>query len=133
MRVWKQLIEWVKEETHSAQMYRRLAEIAALYPAGAGFRQDPELQLNLDWRNRQQPNEAWAVRNHPGYHVGIQFLEKSLEDGTKRGRTREDAHREAEQMRHRELERARELAEVRAQRIAAQKQVTREPDQPFVE
>ena len=133
MRVWKQLKEWVKEETQSAQKYRRLAETAAHYPAGAGFRQDPELQLDLDWRNRQQPNEACAVRYHPGYNVAIQFLEESLEDGTKKKRTREDARREAEQIRQRELERARELAEERAQRIAEQEQVARKPDQHIAE
>lgn len=51
MRVWERLNDWVEEEAQSAQIYRRLAETAALYQQGkARLSGDPELSIALDWR-----------------------------------------------------------------------------------
>lgn len=78
MRVWEKLRKWADDEALSARAYRRLAEAAELHAAGtASLWRDPELQLALDWRDRNQPNEAWASRYHPGFTTAMAFLEQS--------------------------------------------------------
>ena len=68
MRVWERLQVWVEEEAASARMYRRLAETAELHAAGqANLWRDPDLQLALDWRDKEQPTPAWAARYHDGF------------------------------------------------------------------
>ncbi|MGJ3252660.1 MAG: hypothetical protein ACFE0J_16250, partial [Elainellaceae cyanobacterium] len=63
MRVWQRLDDWVDEEGRSAQIYRRLAETASMHEQGrAGYLRDPELGIALNWREENQPNEAWAER-----------------------------------------------------------------------
>ena len=113
MRVWRRLKTWLEEEAQSAQMYRRLAETAALYPDRAGLWQDPDLQLALDWRRRNQPTEAWAIRYHPDFARAIRFLEDS--------QTAAEADRQKEEVaRRRELLQAQALADERARRLAEQ-------------
>ena len=88
MRVWQRLRQWTNEEAESARMYRRLAEAAVLHQAGkAGLWGDPELQLALDWRDENQPNERWAQRYHPEFALAMNFLDKS-EAGKRRARLR---------------------------------------------
>jgi hypothetical protein len=80
MRVWKRLDTWADEEARSARTYRRLAETAELHAAGnAGLWRDPELQLALDWHDKSQPNETWALRYHPGFAAAMGFLTQSSE------------------------------------------------------
>jgi WD domain, G-beta repeat len=80
MRVWERLIKWADEEAQSARTYRRLADAADRYAAGdASLLRDPELQLGLNWRDKNQPNETWASRNHPGFAEAMRFLTKSSE------------------------------------------------------
>jgi tetratricopeptide (TPR) repeat protein/energy-coupling factor transporter ATP-binding protein EcfA2 len=98
MRVWQRLIKWADEEARSARTYRRLADTADLHAAGtANLWHDPELQLALDWRDKSQPNEAWASRYHAGFAAAMGFLTESSEA------------REAERA-ERQLQRQRELA-----------------------
>jgi WD40 repeat protein len=101
IRNWVRLKSWVDEESVSAQIYRRLAETAVLYESGkAGLWGDPDLQIALDWRAQDKPNAAWAARYHPAFDAAMKFLDESLE-------ARESATRKAEQMRQREIKRAR--------------------------
>jgi WD40 repeat protein len=98
MRVWQRLIRWADEEAPSARAYRRLAETAELHAAGnASLWRDPELQLALDWRKKNQPNEAWASRYHPGFAAAMRFLTESSE-------AREAKRAERERLRQRELD-----------------------------
>ena len=78
IRNWKQLGEWVQEESRWAAIYRRLVERAELFAQGEEqWLLDPQLQLTLDWREDADPNRAWAERYRPGYARAISFLEKS--------------------------------------------------------
>lgn len=78
MRVWGRLRGWVDDEAHSAQIYRRLAETAELHANGkAVLLVQPELQVALDWQQRQRPNAAWAGRYHAGFDGAIAFLAQS--------------------------------------------------------
>jgi WD40 repeat protein len=81
MRVWERLGAWVEADAESARIYRRLVESAALFDEGlAGLWRDPELQLAVDWREREQPNPAWAQLYHPDYPRAMAFLDASLRD-----------------------------------------------------
>ncbi|MBT9316331.1 WD40 repeat domain-containing protein [Leptothoe spongobia] len=81
MRVWRRLKDWVDDEAQSAQIYRRLAETAALHEAGqAGYLQDPELTVGLTWRQVVQPNEVWAGRYAPEFEETMAFLDASAGD-----------------------------------------------------
>ena len=78
MRVWERLRAWAAEEARSALTLRRLAETARLHGAGsASLWRDPELQLALNWRARQQPNPAWARLYDPDFALAVAFLEQS--------------------------------------------------------
>ena len=118
MRVWRRLNTWADEEARSARMYRRVADTAALHAAGsASLWRDPDLQLALNWRDQTQPSEAWALRYHPGFALGMAFLTEST-----RARDAERAERDREASE--KLERQREKAErdqrdLRRFRIAA--------------
>src|SRR5204863_982732 len=72
IRGWERLKDWVDEEVRSARTYRRLAETAVLNKTrGAGLWRDPDLQIALTWREKDQPNEAWARRYHPEFKTAI--------------------------------------------------------------
>jgi WD40 repeat protein len=78
MRVWTRLIEWVEEETQSAEIYLRLSEAAALYHEGkTDLWTGPELQLTLNWKEETNLNEVWANRYDPSYERAFLFLEYS--------------------------------------------------------
>lgn len=78
IRLWSRLREWVDEESESAKIYRRLADAAARHREGkAPLWRDPELQLALDWKEREAPNQAWADQYAAGFADATAFLESS--------------------------------------------------------
>ncbi len=84
MRGWKRLTAWVDEEMESAELYERICTAALLHKRGASaLWRNPELQLALDWKERQQPSTAWAALYNPHLEASLVFLKAS-----------EDAHRE---------------------------------------
>jgi hypothetical protein len=104
-------------------MYQRVASTSALYADGkAGLWRDPDLQLALEWRLHNEPNEAWASRIGSDFNQAMYFLDQSrsasdIENAEKL--------RLAEQVR--ELDRARSIADeqkkrLHAQNVAARKQ-----------
>lgn len=103
IRNWQLLKQWVDEETRSAQTYLRLAETGALFKDGkAGHWRDPDLQIALNWREQNKPNETWGQLYHPEYQGAMAFLEES-----KAHRDAEIAEKEAAQQR--ELQQAKAL------------------------
>jgi uncharacterized RDD family membrane protein YckC len=78
MRVWKRLQGWTEEEAESARMYRRIHDTAALHAGGrAGLWRDPDLQLALDWRAREQPSAEWADLYGGGLSTTLSFIDES--------------------------------------------------------
>jgi energy-coupling factor transporter ATP-binding protein EcfA2 len=116
MRVWERLIKWADEEAQSARTYRRVADTAELHAAGnANLWRDPELQLALNWRDKNQPNETWASRYHPGFARAMQFLTESSE-----ARDAERAERAQQRQRDRDAELEKAAAQARnARRMLA--------------
>ena len=79
MRVWERLIKWVNLELESAEVYLRLSEASIFHKEGkAALWRDPELQLALNWKNKNQPNKYWASRYNDIYNQVINFLQLSL-------------------------------------------------------
>ena len=119
MRVWRQLREWVEQESQSARIYRRLADTAALHKEGkAGLYHDPDLQIASSWRESTNPSEAWAARYHQDFDQAIAFLDASREAGVAAEKQREAA-------RQREIETARKLADAERQRAETVSQSAR--------
>jgi len=119
MRVWQRLMTWSDEEAQSAQMYRRLADAAARYAVGkSSLWRDPDLQLALDWRDQNQPNQTWASRYASGIDAVWAFLRDS-EAAHVAELEKEQERQQAEiegKARERELEQAKALAEAQRRR-----------------
>lgn len=78
MRGWGRLAQWVDEETESAEFYQRICAAALLYSKGeSGLWRDPELQLALDWKERQSPNQDWAELYDANLSLALDFIEAS--------------------------------------------------------
>jgi hypothetical protein len=76
--VWERLKTWADEEAQSAHIYRRLAETAVLHgEKKAGLWSDPDLQVALDWKEKNRPNQEWARRYHPEFTLAMKFLDDS--------------------------------------------------------
>ena len=76
--LWDRLREWVDEEAASIQMYLRLSEESAMYQQGkAGLLRPPDLQLAINWRDRQKPTLTWARRYNPAFERAMVYLRTS--------------------------------------------------------
>ncbi len=103
MRTWRRLIEWVDEEARAAQIYLQLSKAAALYQEGkAGLFRDPELQIALNWKDKNEPTEVWAQRYDVAFERAMLFLKYSEKE-------RELEIAEKERRRQRELQMARRM------------------------
>lgn len=78
MRIWDRLRLWVDEEAGSVHMYNRLSEASELYQEGrTGLWRPPDLQLALNWRNKQKPTATWGVQYHPAFERSMVYLDTS--------------------------------------------------------
>ncbi|HYK44682.1 MAG TPA: hypothetical protein VEV83_05925 [Parafilimonas sp.] len=78
MRIWERLITWVDEENQSKQIYLRLSQAAELHEKGLGsLWRNPELELALNWKRDNAPNQGWAKRSNNLFDTAMLFLEKS--------------------------------------------------------
>jgi ABC-type cobalamin/Fe3+-siderophores transport system ATPase subunit len=78
IRQWAKLVEWLKTENYSKDIYTQLAGAAQRYQKRwRGLLTGTELQLAVDWWKRRQPNEAWALRYNQEYHNAKEFLDES--------------------------------------------------------
>lgn len=81
MRVWDRLKYWVDEEAQAILMYMRLGDAAELYQEGkSGLWRPPDLQLALNWREKQQPNLKWATQYDPAFERAMVFLNTSAKE-----------------------------------------------------
>ncbi len=78
MRGWDRLKSWVDEEAESAEFYNRICTSALLFQKGASaLWRNPELQLALDWKTKQQPILAWGELYNPNFDGCLNFIEDS--------------------------------------------------------
>ena len=81
MIYWERLLEWVKNETKSAQLYIRLSKSAELYQAGkTGVLVNPDLQIALNWLANDNPNLAWATRYDVGFERVVNYIKFSKKE-----------------------------------------------------
>ncbi len=81
MRVWDKLKSWVEDESSAAKMYLRLAESAEQFHQGkTGLWGSPDLQLAINWREKQNPNLNWAIRYNPAFERTMVYLKTSEEE-----------------------------------------------------
>ncbi|MGE0090879.1 MAG: hypothetical protein AB7S50_15525 [Bacteroidales bacterium] len=81
MRIWNKLKVWVEEEWNAVQMYMRLSEASEMFQLGkTGLWRPPDLQLALNWREKQKPTLAWAQRYNPAFERAMVYLETSDKD-----------------------------------------------------
>jgi hypothetical protein len=96
MRIWLRLKKWVEEEEEAVQMYLRLAEASAKYQIGqAALLRPPDLQLALNWQQKQKPSLAWAQRYNPAFERVIAYLEYSKTAYETEQRTKEILQKKA--------------------------------------
>lgn len=80
MRGWDLLTQWVDEEMESAEFYQRLCDTALLHDRGeSALWRNPELQLGLDWKDKQEPTKEWAELYDEHFEMALVFLNKSKE------------------------------------------------------
>nr|VFJ64317.1 MAG: hypothetical protein BECKFW1821B_GA0114236_10933 [Candidatus Kentron sp. FW] len=104
IRQWDRLKGWTADEGEQADLYRRLADAARRRAHGQGSLWiDPELQIALDWREKNNPGPAWAARYGGGFDQTMGFLDKSLA-------ARATRQAEEEARGKREIKRARRVA-----------------------
>ncbi len=121
MRVWERLKTWADEEAQSAQLYRRLSETAALHAEGkAGPWRDPELQVALDWREKEAPTACWSEFYGGRFELAMAFLAAS-----EKIREKEIEEKRKIQKREMDYEKAVALGEEQKLRIAIQQKSTR--------
>ncbi len=78
MRIWTRLKRWVEEESESAHMYQRLADAAAMHQIGkTSLWRPPDLQMAVNWQQKQEPTLVWGQRYHPAYERTMVFLRQS--------------------------------------------------------
>jgi hypothetical protein len=75
---WKRLDEWVKQESESADWYKRLVRAAELHARGQSrLWSDPDLLWAWTRRKTDSWNADWAEQYASGYPQAIAFLEES--------------------------------------------------------
>ncbi|MDZ7608263.1 MAG: hypothetical protein U5K79_22385 [Cyclobacteriaceae bacterium] len=59
-------------------MYKRLSDAAEMYQVGkTSLWRPPDLQLALNWFNKQKPTRIWAKRYNPYFERAVVFLDTS--------------------------------------------------------
>jgi tetratricopeptide (TPR) repeat protein len=112
----------VEAEAESARQYQRLEDAAKRRQqrVGAELWRGVDLENARVWKEHAKPTEAWAARYGDSYQLAMDFLTESEAEEEKQ-------RHEHERAQQRELEQARELAEV--QRTRAEEQAARAEEQ----
>jgi len=72
---WPRLVEWIRQEKESQEIYKRLSESAALFDQDlTGYLRSPDLDFILAWYQNHSPDELWANQFDGNYHKAIGFL-----------------------------------------------------------
>jgi WD40 repeat protein/TPR repeat protein len=78
IRRWTTLQDWVRDETRSAETYRRLEDTANLWQnRQAELWTGADLATALAWKEQARPNPAWAARYGDNFIVAMRFLDES--------------------------------------------------------
>jgi WD40 repeat protein len=77
---WPRLMDWIKEERESQNLYKRLSEKASLFSKGlTDYLKTPDLDLALTWYEEQNPDEFWCNQFDSNHEQTISYLLTSKE------------------------------------------------------
>lgn len=77
---WDRLKFWSQEEVESSKTFLNLCNSAELYQKGTGsLLTNPELEIALLWKEKNNPNEKWASRYDKSFVRAMNFLSQSSE------------------------------------------------------
>src|SRR4030095_11483878 len=82
---------------------------------------DPDLQLALDWQQKNRPNQGWARRYDPGFETSMAFLQASKQKRADELAETERRQGEEAERTKRELAQAHALAEAERQKAEEQR------------
>lgn len=72
---WPRLVEWMKEERDSQDLYKKLSEKSTLFDKGlTDFLKPPDLDLALNWYEEHNPDELWCNQFDSNYERTISYL-----------------------------------------------------------
>jgi len=75
---WPRLLQWIKEEKESQEIYMRLSESAILFDKDlTGYLRSPDLDFAIQWYENQKPDESWAKQFNENYKKTTDYLLKS--------------------------------------------------------
>ncbi len=75
MSAWTRLSEWVNYEINSAQVYLRISRSSELYQEGkTGLLVNPDLQIALNWLEKDRPNQEWANRYDSAFDRVVNYI-----------------------------------------------------------
>jgi hypothetical protein len=75
LRKWDRMQSWLEEESHSAEMYRRLLKAARLWASHGSSRPLSGMDEVLEWQERERPNATWANRYGGEFELVQSYIE----------------------------------------------------------
>ena len=75
---WQRLVEWIRQEKESQEIYKRLSETAKMFDQElTGYLNPPDLDYSLKWYEETKPDELWANQFNPHFKKVITYLLES--------------------------------------------------------
>ncbi len=72
---WPRLVDWIKEERDSQDLYKKLSEKSTLFDKGlTDYLKTPDLDLALAWYEEQNPDEFWCNQFDSNHERTISYL-----------------------------------------------------------
>ena len=72
---WPRLVDWIKEERDSQDLYKKLSEKSTLFDKGlTDYLKSPDLDIALTWYEKQHPDELWGNQFDSNYERTISYL-----------------------------------------------------------
>ncbi len=94
IRQWDKLNKWAEQEAESAETYRRLEKTARLWKQDrAALWDTPDLEIALDWQNKEKPTAEWTRRYGENFDLAIEFLDTSAQAQKEKRRLKEHERR----------------------------------------
>lgn len=78
IQFWPRLIDWIKQENDSKEIYKRLSKSAVMFDKNlTSHLRPPDLEYILKWYEEQKPDELWANQFDRNYKKSIHYLLES--------------------------------------------------------
>ena len=130
IRQWEKMEEWVDAEAKSALVYSRLEEKAREWKNNGKSKEwlepMPQLQISLDWKERENPTHAWAERYKKDFNLAMEFLEVSKKEFEKKQKAKKEAEKKEHQLIIDKVRQEKELAKERAEKAEQKEELSKQ-------